>query len=184
MASETWELVGKVKEAHGLRGDLYVLLFAAAPEDVVDLEVAVLGALPPRGEARSENPGPVLRLEKCKPYKDGVIVKFAGCDDRTAAEKWRGQGFFVSAELFEKEDENVLDLEELRGFAVKDEGGAVLGEIVGFSSNGVQDLLVVAHAGGQAEIPFVEEFLVDLDVEGRAVVMSLPEGLFDLAGDE
>ena len=54
----------------------------------------------------------------------------------------------------------------------------ILGEIVGFSSNGPQDLLVVEANGKTVEIPFVDAFIKKIDFKHQSVVMELPEGLF------
>lgn len=187
MALEGWELVGKIKDAHGLRGDLYVVIFAGDPADFLELEEGAWGSLPPRERPELAAAKKSSRIEKIKPFKDGVIVKFADCADRTAAEALRGQGFYAPVveggdEVFE--DEESMDLEQLRGCKLLDAEDVELGEIVDFSSNGIQDLLVVRFSRGLAEIPFVEDFLIEIDLEKRVVRMDLPEGLFDLAGAE
>ncbi|MBC7370120.1 MAG: 16S rRNA processing protein RimM [Bdellovibrionaceae bacterium] len=168
------KLVGKVKEAHGLRGELYILIFAG---DISWLKKMQSFELRPKG---SEAEGTVYPVEKVKPFKDGFILKTPAFSDRTAAEKIKGQDFLVSEELFISKPGETIFLKEILDFMVKNVAQENIGPIKGFSSNGSQDLLVVQTATGTAEIPFVEAFIKKIDFKHRTVVMDLPEGLLDL----
>ena len=58
--------------------------------------------------------------------------------------------------------------------------GELIGEIVDFSSNGAQDLLVVkTTAGHEALVPFVDDFIFNIDFDARQVRMDLPPGLIE-----
>ena len=81
--------------------------------------------------------------------------------------------------LISKPGETIY-LSEIKNFKLKDPDQKVLGEIVGFSSNGAQDLLVVESGGRKAEVPFVDAFIKKIDFKQQVVVMDLPEGLLDL----
>lgn len=165
--------VGKVKEAHGLRGDLYILVFSKDVSWAQDLKTFELG--PENGDRKS------YTVEKCKPYKDGLILKSAAIGDRTAAELVRGQMFFIPEKLLESDEGETIYLNEIDGFQVQDPQGQLQGTIVGFSSNIAQDLLIVERPDGKrAEIPFVEDFIVEINFEGRVLRLDLPEGIWDL----
>lgn len=168
------KLVGKVKEAHGLRGELYILIFAG---DISWLKKLQNFELRPKG---SELEGNTYDIEKVKPFKDGFILKTAAFADRTAAEKMKGQDFLVSEDLFVSKPGETIFLKEILEFMVKNVAQENIGPIKGFSSNGVQDLLVVQTAKGPVEIPFVEAFIKKIDFKHKTLVMDLPEGLLDL----
>lgn len=175
------KLVGKIKDAHGLKGEMYVLVFSGDVSWLEDLDVFGLGDLPERGT----EPGPdaikrTLKIERAKPYKDGCIVKAEGIEDRTAAEKVKGQGFYLADENFVAEEGETIYLAEILNFEVVDTESKVIGKIVAFSSNGPQDLLVVDTGRGRAEIPFVDAFTVEVDHDAKRVVMDLPEGLLEI----
>jgi len=170
-----WKKVGKIKEAHGLRGDLYVLIFSKDISWAEDLETVAL-SLPDQ-----ENNPTKFQVKKWKSYKDGLLIQFENILDRTQAEKLKGQMFFISESLLEADEGETIYLSEIEGFEIVDSQGEKLGRIKGFSTNIAQDLLVVEKAtGGEAEIPFVEDFIIDLDFEGRKLEMKLPEGIWDL----
>lgn len=88
--------------------------------------------------------------------------------------------FYVEDDLFVSKPGEGIYLNEIKNFKLKDPEQKVLGEIVGFSSNGVQDLLVVEANGKKVEVPFVDAFIKKIDFKHQAVVMDLPEGLFDI----
>lgn len=170
-----WRKVGKIKEAHGLRGDLYVLVFSKDISWADDLEKIALSK-----PDQEDNPK-TYTVKKWKAYKDGLLIQLEGISDRTAAEKLKGEMFFISEEQLEAEEGETIYLSEIEGFDVVDSKGHKLGYIKGFSTNIAQDLLVVEKTeGGEAEIPFVEDFIVDIDFESRKLEMDLPEGIWDL----
>lgn len=171
--------VGKVKDAHGLRGELAVLIFS---KDTSWLKKLKTFSLNLKDEVDPKNPQS-FEVEKAKPFKDGLIVKPASVADRTQAEKLKGQFFYIPEELLTSEEGEGIYLSEIEGFEIQDPQGKTLGKIVGFTSNLAQDLLVVdkADGAGQAEIPFVDEFIEEIDFEDRVVIMDLPEGIWDLA---
>ena len=168
------KLVGKVREAHGLKGDLYILIFGGDISWAKRMKTFGL-------KAKDSDEIRTLTVERTKPFKKGLIVKAAEIADRTAAEGVEHLEFFVDDELLVSKPGETIFLSEIKNFKLKDPEQTVLGEIVGFSSNGVQDLLVVETAAGKkVEIPFVDAFIKKIDFKHQAVVMDLPEGLFDI----
>lgn len=175
MSSQEWIKIGKVKDAHGLKGDLYVLVFS---KDISWLkEVETFALAPIDKEDQKKN----FKIEKIKAFKDGVMIKPEGVLDRTQAESLKGQLFYLPAEMFESEEGETIFLKEILGFTVVDQNETEIGPIKEFSSNTMQDLLVVEMASGKkVEIPFVEDFILEIDFDNKKVHMDLPEGLLDL----
>lgn len=167
------KLVGKVREAHGLKGDLYVLVFSG---DITWAKRMKTFGL----KAKDSDEIKTFTVERTKPFKKGIIVKAAEVSDRTAAEGVEHLEFFVDEDLLVSKPGETIYLSEIKNFKLKNPEQTVLGEIVGFSSNGVQDLLVVDDGSKKVEVPFVDAFIKKIDFKHQAVVMDLPEGLFDL----
>ncbi len=167
------KLVGKVKDAHGLKGELYVLVFSGEVSWAKKLKTFELRS-PKTGETMA------FDVEKMKPFKQGLILKPATMADRNAAEAVKGYEFYIPADVFISKPGETIFLNEIVGFVVKNVAQEAIGPIKGFSSNGAQDLLLVETAKGQAEIPFVEAFIKKIDFKHKTVVMDLPEGLLDL----
>lgn len=169
------KLVGKVREAHGLKGDLYVVIFSGDISWAKRMKKFGL-------KAKDEEHIGTFNVERTKPFKKGIIVKAAEVSDRTEAENLEHLEFFIEDDLLvSKPGENIY-LSEILNFKLKDPEHKTLGDIVAFSSNGVQDLLVISVEGQEkkVEVPFVEAFIKKIDFKHQVVVMDLPEGLFDL----
>lgn len=168
-----YKLVGKIKEAHGLRGEFYVLIFSG--------DISWLSKLK---ELQLKNPATeevkLFKKFKAKPFKKGFILAIDGINDRTEAEKFHGFTVLILASMFVSKPGETIYLSEIADFFIHDPQGVILGQIVGFSTNGSQDLLVVQGEKSKADIPFVGPFIKEINFEKKYIVMDLPEGLFDL----
>ncbi len=155
-----YQKIGKVTAAHGLQGELEVVLFSR--------EKALLNAKYEYrlGEASH-------RLLRFREKKDRFLATFDGVSDRTQAEKLKGSLLWLHSKHLQSQSGEAIFLRELEGFQVLDQTGRLRGVISGFSSNGAQDLLIV----GNFEVPFVEDLIVNLDWEKRQLHMQIPEGL-------
>lgn len=163
-----WKQVGKIKDAHSLKGEMFALIFSKDISWAEELEECQIGSQ-------------TYKIQRWKPYKEGLLLKVVGVEDRTAAEKLKGQMFSIPQDLLESEQGETIFLSEILDFQIIDPSGKVLGKISGFSNNVAQDLLIVEKAdGGQAEIPFVEDFIVEIDFDNKKIEMDLPEGIWDL----
>jgi 16S rRNA processing protein RimM len=177
--------VGWVKSAHGISGELYIQLYADNPdwEDTAERLYLL-----PKNQTSASNPvDKFIELDefKIKPHKDGVILRTPLIKDRNRAEELKGATVYVTEDALVAEEEDQIFLHELLGFSVLDKGGKVLGNVEDFSTNGMQDLLVVKLWNSKsALIPLVEAYLVEIDYEAKTMQMDLPPGLLDLDGPE
>ncbi len=170
--SQKWMRVGKAKDAQGLRGELYILLFAKEAPWIKDLKQFALA---------TDDTGPfeVLEVEKARTRTGGIVVKTPKLNDRTQAEAKRGLLFYIPTDLMNSKKGEDIFLREILGFEVRTEK-EIVGRIESMSSNGAQDLLVVRRREKQlVEIPFVEAFVKSLDYENKVLHMDLPEGLWE-----
>ena len=160
-------LVGKVLDAHGIKGDIYCFVFSGDASWVAKLKEIYL----------NENK---FIINRAKPFKKGFIASLAAVDNRNRAEELKGAEVRVASSVFTSQPGEAFYLVELLNYIVKDKVLGVVGTIESFSSNGIQDLLVVTANGKKCEIPFVKEFVLFIDHDKRVIEMSLPEGLVDI----
>lgn len=164
-----WQLVGKIKLARGLKGELFALIFSKQVDWADKLKQVALG---------DENT--VYSVIRARPHKDGLLLTLEGVSDRTGAEALLGKTLSISSELLVTKKGDTIFLSEILGFEMLTKQGDFLGPIVGFSSNGPQDLLVIDHKGRRCDIPFVPAFVLDINFEKKQIIVDLPEGLLDL----
>lgn len=114
-----------------------------------------------------------------RPHKEGLIAVLEGVGDRNAAEAIAKSPVYVSNEVLVSENGEQIFLHEILGFDVTDPAGQVLGRIEAFRDNGAQDLLEVRTGKGLSLVPFVDDFIVEIDFDKKQVRMDLPPGLID-----
>lgn len=164
---------GWVRDAHGLKGELYVQLFAKRADWLESFEQFWL-------ETKSGVES--FEVERAKPHKDGLIVKSKSIQDRTQAEALKGAPFFIPDHYLVAKEGDRIFLKQIEGFKAFD-GPRDLGVIKNFATNGAQDLLVVQSPEKEILIPFISVFIQQIDYENQTVIFDLPEGL-DSVGEE
>ena len=153
--------MGVVAGAHGLRGEVFVSPFCPQPDWPERLKEAVAGE-PPRP----------FKVESFRPHKKGWIFKFRECDTRSRAEDLKNSLFFLSKDLFKSRKGDFIWLAELRGFSLWNRGRN-LGYVTGFYSNGGRDGL---KTGTELLVPFIREYISDIDFSRQRIQLHLPEG--------
>lgn len=110
------------------------------------------------------------------------LVDFTGVSDRDTAERLVGSHCLVARELLPDDFDELLraDAGHVSGYRVVDEALGELGPVVEVREMPTQDLLVVEHSAGEVLIPFVDEFVRDIDEDEGIVYVSVPQGLIDL----
>jgi len=159
--------VGQVVNVVGLRGELKVYHYSDYKERFEELTKIYL-----------ENTR--YKISGVRYMKEIVILKLEGIDDRTEAEKHRGEDIY-----FDKEDARVLPedtyyISDLIGLAVIDESGSILGTLSDVIQNRAQDLYEVERENkSKFLIPAVEEFILKIDMSSRTMTVRLIEGLME-----
>ncbi|MEI7973993.1 MAG: ribosome maturation factor RimM [Bdellovibrio sp.] len=159
-----WHLIGKIGRAHGLRGEVEAWIFSQ--------EDSLLR------EGRFYRVGGVERKLRDFRKKGRVfLLHFEGIEDRSLAEALNQMELEVPLSFLISGPRERIFLAEILNFKLVDPVGNFLGRIQSFSSNGLQDLLVLDSGD---EIPFVQDFLISIDWEASLVRMNLPDGLLAL----
>ncbi|MGE0764041.1 MAG: ribosome maturation factor RimM [Bdellovibrionales bacterium] len=168
-----WLSVGRIRDAHGIKGEVFVALRAKQADWLESLEVFRLS-----GPTQTPKDFEVLAA---RPHKDGLIVTLVDVQDRNQAEALRGCRVEIPMEyVIEEDEEESLYLGQYLGLQVVDQTLGDLGQVVDLGSNGPQDLLVVQTTKGRFEIPLVEAFIVELNLQAKLIKVDLPEGLVEV----
>ncbi len=167
--------IGKILEPKGLRGEVKVLFLsgdASWAEEIITLELHD----PKSGKITVHNVEKLTATSQA----DRVCFKLSEINDRNSSERVKGFEVFASEDLFESSPGEEIFLREILGFTIYDQEN-VIGEVTGFDSNGLQDLLVVKNESGESVLlPFIKEFIVKIDFKNRTVKMNLPPGLLEI----
>ena len=158
MSNDDLLLVGHVRKAHGLKGEVVVHLSTNRHERVAKGVRLVVGDTE-------------MVISSSRPKDGDFLVFFEGVSTREQADELRGSE--LRAEPLDDPDE--LWVHELIGTRVIDQDAVDRGEVTAVQSNPASDLLVLDD---ELLIPTI--FVVDVDVEAGVVTVDVPDGLFDL----
>lgn len=151
-------LVGYVRKAHGLKGEVVVRLTTNRDERVAK------GAVLYSGDDE-------LVVKASRPKDKDFLVLFEGITAREGADPLAGTELYADA----LDDPDELWVHELIGCRLIDQHGTDHGEVTAVHANPASDLL---ELDSEALVPAT--FITDVDIEAKTVSASVPDGLFDL----
>jgi 16S rRNA processing protein RimM len=115
--------------------------------------------------------GDELVVEWSRNAAGGLLVKFVGIDDRTAAEQLRGRYLEVGEAAARPPGEGRFYHHQLIGLEVATAGGARLGHIQEVLERPANDVWVSRADSAEHLIPATREAVLEVDLEaGRVVV--------------
>ncbi len=175
--------IGYVHSTQGLKGDIFIVLKSTDIAWFDQWEDLILKASSTKAPQNSFMSFEIENLrEHKKQGRKGVVARLFDLESCNDVEALVGHEVWIPKSFMEsKEGENFF-LAELLNFQVIDVAAGPIGQIVGFSTNGVQDLLEVKSAEGKEYlIPLVKAFIDRIDNSEKTIYMKIPEGLLDLA---
>ena len=167
--------VARIGKPHGIRGEVTVQVLTDAPGDrfVPGTEFVV--------EPASAGP---LTVISARWNKDILLLGFEEIETRNEAETLRGAKLFIETEELDEDDDEGWYEHELVGLEAR-VGSRVVGKVAALNTMPVQDLLVVTTPGGEEIlIPFVEQIVPEVNIEEGFVLLTPPDGLFELNSDQ
>ncbi len=167
-------VVGRVGRPHGLHGEVTVEVRTDYPDQrfIAGSSLATVPA----------ERGP-LTVAGSRWHSGRLLVRFAGCEDRNAAEDLRDTILAIDSDELEPlaDPEDFYD-HNLIGLQVVTAAGEPVGAVSDVLHHG-QDLLVIegtgSRSGSEILVPFVAAIVPEVDVAARRLVIDPPPGLLD-----
>lgn len=175
--------VGRIRRPHGVRGELLLEALTDEPGAIFAPGRRVFQGTPDGAlwlDPRTRQPR-TLEVKGLRPVKDGYLLTLVEIADRTEAEKWNGRCLLVPVEELSEPDEGEVFAHELVGMQLVDaESAAPIGEVIEFYEL-PQGLLLDFRTpqGRVASLPFVDEFVDEVDRDARTIHVRLPDGLLE-----
>jgi 16S rRNA processing protein RimM len=180
MTQPAFIIVGRVRKAHGIRGEVVVETITDAPDAIFASGRRVFA-----GTATGELAPNRLELHVAtvRPFNDGYLVGFAEVPDRTAAESWRGRYLLLPADEVAPPADDEVYVHELVGMRVQLQDGASLG-VVEETYELPQGLAIDVRREAPREketvmLPYDDRTIASVDRETRTIVVTPPDGLLE-----
>jgi len=156
-------LLGVVAAPHGVRGLVRIRSYTENP-----MAVAAYGPL------SDESGKKEYRVEALSAARDAVLARIEGVADRTSAEALRGLRLYVERERLPQTSEREWYEADLIGLAAVGTDGRDWGKVVAFHDFGAGSVMELS---GGTMLPFTDEAVPEIDIEGGRVVVEPPAGL-------
>lgn len=169
-------VVGHVTKPHGIKGEVLVWPLTDRPEQVYAAGREVLVG-DERGDATGEE---IAVVERSRPYRRGLLVKFRGYEDRTAVERLSGRYLLAPIEHLEPLEDGELYYHQLIGLEVVTTEGRLVGRVREVYETEPAHLLEVKGEEGAHLIPLSERVVKHVDLAAGRVLIEPPPGLLDL----
>lgn len=162
-------LMAEIVGVHGVKGDVKLKLFGEDPKLLLKNQI-----LDAKGQ-------PLCTLTRAKGDANMCVAAIDGVTDRTQAEKWRGRKLYLTRDALPKiKKKNTFYHVDLMGLEARHVDGHVMGRVIGVANFGAGDLLDIKPPKGNSFfIPFRDEMVPEVDLDGGFVTIDPPPGLLD-----
>ena len=180
MTPPAFIIVGRVRKAHGIRGEVVVETITDEPDAIFASGRRVFAGTAAGDIARDRAE---LHITSSRPFNEGLLVGFSEIPDRTAAEPWRGRYLLLPAgELPAPADDEIYQ-HDLIGMRVSLAGGEALG-VVEELYELPQGLALDVRRDPPREretvmLNYDERTIASVDQAARLIVVTPPDGLVE-----
>jgi 16S rRNA processing protein RimM len=158
--------VGRVSRAHGVQGEVAVLVLSE-----------VEGRFAPGANLWLED-GRTLTVESSKPHRGGLLVRFREVRDREQAEGLQRELLVVPESSSPSLPEGSWWDHQIEGCAVETDRGRPLGTVREVIHTAANDVWSVVEGGGRETlVPVLIDVLVSVDVGAKRIVVREIAGL-------
>lgn len=167
--------LGRIVGAHGLRGQIRVRAFGGDTDGLLRLQHLKVG------EAELDASVQEFEVGGVKLGRAGEVrMALVGVERRETAEALRGKLVMTEIANLEALPDGEYYGYQLVGCRVFGDDGNEIGTVAEIWQTGAPDVLVVkGDDGRQILIPAAEQFLREVDIDGRRIVIAVIPGLLD-----
>ncbi len=162
--------VGRIINTHGIRGELKVLPLTDNLDRFDDLKIVYIG-----------NNKEKVEIEQVKYHKGLAIIKLKEFDNINQVLKFKDDFLYIDVEDKVELPEDhyfIFDIVDCNVYDTKGRKIGVVTDVLQYTSN---DVYVVKDMEKNKEylIPAVKEFVVDIDVENKKIIIDPIEGMIE-----
>lgn len=163
--------IGQITKTHGLKGEL---AFSATTTilDEVDVPFIILepeGLLVP------------FYIEEVRMKTESTgLMKLERVDSEEQAREFIGLSIYLPNMFLEEMDDTEFKTGYFIDFEIIDNEKGTIGKVTTVDDSTANALFVVETESGEVLIPIADEFITEIDHEGKTIYVILPEGLLNL----
>ncbi len=162
--------MGKIVNTHGVRGEVKVYPYSDDLEKFEDFEYFYI-----EGEGKKK-----YEIESTRVHKNMVLVKFKGYEDINKVLNLLNKNVYMERKDVE-DDSDGHYIVDLIGCEIFDDQGEFVGHLKDVLQTSAQDLYEIRKVsdGKMFYLPVVDEFVKNIDIKNRKIIVHLIEGLIE-----
>lgn len=174
MSDQDLICVGAIAGAYGVRGEVRVKSYCAAPEDIETYRPLY-----------TEDGSRTFNLALLHQVKNGFAARIAEITTKEEADEMRGLSLFAARDQLPSLPDDEFYHADLIGVEVYDTGGTLLGRVKTVQNHGADDLLELQLKGTSATtfLPFTKAAVPTVDLASGRIVADPPHGVLPDAAD-
>jgi 16S rRNA processing protein RimM len=162
--------LGKIKKAHGVRGEASVESWTEYERFEEVSEVTLVS--PDESQTRA------AKIENVRENRGRALIKFAGIETPEEMQTLREWTVEIPESQARKLEPDEYFLHDLVGLQLVDREGNDRGQVIDVFEGGGGILLTVRRGDGKEyDVPFAAAICVDIDVKKKRILVDLPEGI-------
>jgi len=159
-------VVGRITRAHGVTGEVAVLVISEVPGRFADGATVWL------------EDGRTLTIESSRPYKDRLLVRFRGVEDRARAQALQRAVLVVPESSSPELPDGSWWDHRIVGCTLETDTGRVLGTVRDVIHTGANDVWsAVDDEGVETLVPVLKDVILSVDMDAQRIVVREIPGL-------
>jgi len=159
-------VVGRITRAHGVTGEVAVLVISEVPGRFADGATVWL------------EDGRTLTIESSRPHKDRLLVRFRGVEDRARAQALQRAVLVVPESSSPELPDGSWWDHRIVGCTLETDTGRVLGTVRDVIHTGANDVWsAVDDEGVETLVPVLKDVILSVDMDAQRIVVREIPGL-------
>ena len=165
--------LGQCKKAHGIKGGF---VFTLLSQDSVLAKGIEILLQPLSADSKIQKSGEKYKIQNIS-FGNKVICYLVDVQDRNKVESLIPFKIFLDRNEFPKLKDDEFYIDDLIGLKAMDLNDSEVGKVEGHYDNGAQVVLVVRIDSELIDIPFVESFVPEVNIDKGEITVIIPEYL-------
>lgn len=154
-------VMGRVAGAQGILGWVKLKTYTEFADNLARYPVWWMGD--------EKSPWREVTVESLAMQSKGLVAKFPGCNDRTAAEKYKGLLVAVPRSSLPEQRDDEYYWSDLIGLEVVNLAGKNLGAVDNLMDTGANQVLCVRGEGGEILVPFIASAIKQVSLAEKLI---------------
>ncbi|MDD8048947.1 MAG: ribosome maturation factor RimM [Thomasclavelia sp.] len=161
-------VVGKIIGTHALKGEVVVRSFSDFADDRFQKGKIVY-------LSKTDSKDIEMKIENVRVHKGNYLVLFEGYNNINDVEQYKGFNVLANQDDVQLEEGKHF-YRDLIGLNVY-ENDNLIGVVNDIYDNGAQSVLIVTNGNDKKMIPYVKQFIKEVDIDNKRINVELIEGM-------